>query len=138
MKKKFTEQLEDKKLSTPCRKVLESLKRHWNGLTTFIEHPEVPMDNNAAERGLRGGVIGRKNYYGSGSVASAEFTAITFTIIQTLLIWNINPQKWFSRFFDFIGSDWSKKFIQYLPWNMPPEKRAEFSLKKGYDPPQFK
>src|SRR3990170_6859829 len=59
------------------------------------EHAEVPMDNNTAERGLRGGAVGRKNYYGSSSIQSAEFTAIMFTIIQTLLIWNINPHAWF-------------------------------------------
>src|SRR5208337_4635596 len=28
------------------RKVLESLGNHWTGLTVFVEHPEVPMDNN--------------------------------------------------------------------------------------------
>ena len=32
------------------RKVLESLGNHWTGLTVFVEHPEVPMDNNTAER----------------------------------------------------------------------------------------
>ena len=32
------------------RKVLESLGDHWTGLTVFVEHPEVPMDNNTAER----------------------------------------------------------------------------------------
>lgn len=62
-KKKAAEQQEDKRLAEPCRKVLESLDRHWHGLITFIEHSEVPMDNNAAERGLRGGAVGRKNYY---------------------------------------------------------------------------
>ena len=135
LKKEMNKELENKELATPCRKALESLKRHWNGLTTFVEHPDVPMDNNAAERGLRGGVIGRKNYYGSGSVRSAEFSAIVFSVIQTLLIWNINPQVWFSSFFDFMGSGWSKNFDQYLPWNMSSEKRAELSLKRGYDPP---
>ena len=43
-------------------KVLESLGNHWTGLTVFVEHPEVPMDNNTAERSERGPVVGRKNY----------------------------------------------------------------------------
>ena len=43
------------------RKVLESLGEHWTGLTVFVEHPEVPMDNNTAERAERGPVVGRKN-----------------------------------------------------------------------------
>ncbi|HMB04809.1 MAG TPA: IS66 family transposase, partial [Isosphaeraceae bacterium] len=53
----------------PARcKVLESLRAHWTGLTVFVEHPEVPLDNNTAERSERGPVVGRKNYYGSGAV----------------------------------------------------------------------
>jgi len=134
-KAKADKQRKEKTLSEPCRKALESLDRHWQGLTTFLEYPEVPMDNNPAERGLRGGVVGRKNYYGSGSVESAEFTAIMFTIIQTLLIWEVNPQAWFDSFFNFIGNDWEKPFDHWLPWNMSLERRSEFSLKKSHDPP---
>jgi transposase len=134
-KQKAEKQREDKNLAQPCKKVLESLDRHWHGLTTFVEHPEIPMDNNTAERALRGGAVGRKNYYGSGSLKSADFTAIMFTIIQTLLIWKINPQAWFTGFFDFIGGDWDKKFDHWLPWNMSSEQLTKLSLKKYHDPP---
>ena len=54
-----------------ARKVLESLGNHWTGLTVFVEHPEVPMDNNTAERSERGPVVGRKNYYGPNAVKTA-------------------------------------------------------------------
>ena len=47
-------------LHRACQKVLLSLQRHWEGLTVFLDHPEVAMDNNAAERALRGPVVGRK------------------------------------------------------------------------------
>lgn len=133
--KKAATQRENKSLPAPCRKVLERLERHWHGLTTFIKYSEIPMDNNPAERGLRGGAVGRKNYYGSGSIESAEFTAIMFTIIQTLLIWGINPQAWFSRFFKFMGGEWGKTMDHLLPWNMSPEQRSELSLKRCRPPP---
>ena len=48
-----------------CAKVLRSLRNHWEGLTLFVADPDLPMDNNQAERALRG-PVGRKNYYGSG------------------------------------------------------------------------
>jgi transposase IS66 family protein len=35
------------------QKVLSSLHHHWDGLTVFVERPEVAMDNNTAERHLR-------------------------------------------------------------------------------------
>jgi len=136
-KEKADKQLSDTALAEPCRKVLESLNRHWNGLTTFVDHPEVPMDNNTAERGLRGSVVGRKNYYGSGSIESAEFAAIMFTIIQTLLIWGINPQKWLLDFFDFVGGNGSENIDSWLPWNMTSTERENLSLHTGknHDPP---
>ena len=52
-----------------------------------MDHPEIPMDNNTAERGLRRSVVGRKNYYGSGAVWSEELAADLFTIFGTLILW---------------------------------------------------
>ena len=48
-------------------KVLATLDREWDGLICHREFPELPLDNNASERALRGPVVGRKNFYGSGS-----------------------------------------------------------------------
>lgn len=134
-KKRAKDQLEKKALPIPCRKILESLERHWHGLTTFLENPTVPMDNNSAERGLRGSVVGRKNYYGSGSVKSAYFTAMMFTIIQTLLIWQINPRLWLSKFFNYRSSYPEESIDSWLPWNMDKELLAILKLKSAHDPP---
>jgi len=62
------EQLATPKLAEPCQKVLTSMKKHWSGLTVFVSSPWVPMDNNTAERDMRGPVVGRKNFYGSGAL----------------------------------------------------------------------
>ena len=32
-------------LATPCRKALESLHEHWDGLTRFVDDTRIPMDN---------------------------------------------------------------------------------------------
>lgn len=133
-KKKADIQMKNPDLAEPCKKALTSLERHWQGLNTFVHHSEVPMDNNAAERSLRGGAVGRKNYYGSGSLESAEFTAIMFTIIQTLLLWNINPQQWFTDFFNFMGSNWKKEFQSWMPWNMSHEQKDKTAHSR-HDPP---
>ncbi len=65
LQKEFSRQLQDKSLAWLAKKVLESLSEHFAGLTVFVDHPEVPIDNNKAERVQRGPVVGRKNYYGS-------------------------------------------------------------------------
>ena len=53
--------LADPLLAAPAAKVLQSMQTHWDGLTVFVDHPWIPMDNNTAELDLRGPVVGR-NY----------------------------------------------------------------------------
>ena len=79
--------------ATPARarKVLTTLDHEWDGLARHWEFPELPLDNNVAERAVRGPVVGRKNYYGSGSVASAELAGRAWTITATAARFGVNP-----------------------------------------------
>ena len=86
------------KLPAACAKVLRSLRNHWDGLTLFVEDPNLPMDNNQAERALRGPVVGRKNYYGSGAQWSGELSAALFSLFHTLERWRINPRTWLTEY----------------------------------------
>ncbi len=72
------EELKQEKLPAVRKKVLSSVVQHWDGLTVFVEHPEVPMDNSEAERRLRGPAMGRKNYWGSGAVWAGELAERCF------------------------------------------------------------
>lgn len=86
--------LADPDLHSTQKKALSSLKNHWSGLTVFLDHPQTPMDNNKAENNVRNPATGQKNYYGSGTEWSAELAAMLFSILQTIILWNINPQHW--------------------------------------------
>ena len=48
-------------------KALRSLVNHREGLCVFVDRPQVPLDNNLAERVLRGPAIGRRLSFGSDS-----------------------------------------------------------------------
>ena len=98
MEQQREQELEEAELHPARRKVLESLRHHWGGLTVFVDHPEVPMDNNTAERSERGPVVGRKNYYGSGAVWSGRLAAMLFSLFQTLALWGINPRLWLTAY----------------------------------------
>jgi transposase len=65
--------------------------REWDGLARHREFPELALDNNTSERALRGPVVGRKNYYGSGSVVSAELASRVWTITATAERAGLNP-----------------------------------------------
>jgi len=108
------------------RPILESLHNHWSGLTVFLTHPEVALDNNSAERALRTPVVGRKNYYGSGSIWSASLAAMMFSILQTVLVWGLNPRHWLSAFFDACaahGGTTPPDLAAFLPWQMTDERK---------------
>jgi transposase len=116
----------------PARqKVLESLGAHWTGLTVFVEHPEVPMDNNTAERAQRGPVVGRKNYYGSGAVWAGRLAAILFSLLQTLCLWQLNPRSWLTAYLTACAESGGKvpeDVERFLPWNLSEEDRRRWSL----------
>ena len=59
-------------------KALRSLLNHREGLSVFVDRPQVPLDNNRAERFLRGPAIGRRLSFGSDSEDGARFTAIMY------------------------------------------------------------
>ena len=127
MAREADRQLADPHLHRAARKVLQSMRERWSGYTIFVDRPEIPPDNNESERRLRNPVVGRKNYYGSGSQWSAMLTAILFTIFQTLLKNQIDPQKWLFGYFQACAENGGRApedLEAWLPWNLPAEKKA--------------
>jgi transposase len=118
------------------RPVLESLRHHWPGLTVFVEHPEVPMDNNTAERSERGPVVGRKNSDGSGAVWSGRLAAMLFSLFQTLALWGINPRIWLTAYLMACAESGGRapaKPEALLPWNLTEDQRRAWSLEPPSD-----
>jgi hypothetical protein len=52
------------------------------------------MTNNDAERALRAGVIGRKNFNGTRSRRGEVMTGMMYTLCSTAKIWGINPAEY--------------------------------------------
>lgn len=126
MAQKCDAQLAQKDLHPACKKVLESLKNHWPGLIVFVDHPEVPMDNNEAERLERLPVVGRKNFYGSGALWSGQLAAVLFSLFQTLALWKINPRLWLTAYLEACAANGGQapdSIEGFLPWKMTQEQR---------------
>ena len=126
MQQQYAAELANPQLRLPCRKVLESLQEHWGGLTLFVDDPRIPMDNNASERRLRGPAVGRKNYYGSGSLWSGRLAAMLFSIFATLKMAKLNPRKWLQWYLDSCAKEGGKAptdIKPFLPWNLTAEER---------------
>ena len=69
------------------------LRAHWDHLFTFLDKPDVPFDNNFAERQIRPAVILRKNSQSNRSQQGAATQAVLMTIYRTLKLRGHNPTK---------------------------------------------
>jgi transposase len=108
-------------LHPAAAKVLATLDREWEGLARHREFPDLPLDNNTSERALRGPVVGRKNYYGSGSVVSAELASQVWTITATAQQAGLNPLAYLRAYLDGCAqaggtAPHGQALTRFLPW----------------------
>jgi transposase len=71
--------------------------KRWSKLTRFLDDPRLPLDNNAAERALRGPVVGRKNHYGSKSRRGTEVAAIFYSLLESAKLVGVEPAMYLRR-----------------------------------------
>jgi transposase len=114
----------------PQRKVMKSLIKHWDGLTIFIDNPQIPMHNNEAERALRSVAVARNNFYGSQNEWSGKFNAICLSILHTAVNNKIDAKKYLFYYLDECSKNSSvpENLKSFLPFNLSEEKKKELSL----------
>ena len=111
-------------------KPLRSLLNHREGLCVFVDNPQVPMDNNAAERAFRKAVIGRRLSFGSDSEDGAKFTAIMYSVVGTLAMNGIDVRRWLEAWLKACAKNGGKPpddLSPWLPWSMSEERRRKFT-----------
>ena len=107
-------------------KALASLIRHRDGLCVFVDHPQVPMDNNVAERMQRGPVIARKLSFGSDSLEGARFSAMMYGIMGTVEMNGLDVRRWLEDWLSACaghGGQPPDDLAPWLPWLMDEDRR---------------
>ena len=107
-------------------KALRSLINHREGLSVFIDRPLTPMDNNAAERMIRGPAIGRRLSFGSDSKDGAKFTAVMYSVVGTLSMNGIDVLRWLEAWLEECAKNGRRPpadLSPWLPWSMNEERR---------------
>ncbi len=110
-------------------KALRSLLKHREGLSVFVDNPQVPMDNNVAEREFRRAVIGRRLCFGSDSEDGADFTAAMYSVLGTLALNGIDVLRWLEAWLEACAENDGQPpddLSPWLPWTMSEERRREF------------
>ena len=110
-------------------KALRSLVNHREGLCVFVDRPQVPLDNNLAERVLRGPAIGRRLSFGSDSENGARFTAVMYSVVGTLALNGIDVLRWLEAWLEACAKNAGRApddLSPWLPWSMSEERRRAF------------
>lgn len=100
-------------------KALSYLLNNYVGLTLFLAHPQLLIDNNPMERRLRNPVIGRKTWYGTHSKAGAKTAAILFTLVESCKLIEVNPREYF------------KSLVDDLHQGMPPYTPSQYKQRRN-------
>ena len=113
-------------LQEPAKKALATLDREWDGLTAHRDYPMVSMDNNLAERTIRGPVVTRKNAGGSRNGDTARNAAVIWTVTATARMAGLNILTYLTAYLDECGRNGGKPLTgpaleRFLPWNASPE-----------------
>jgi hypothetical protein len=92
--------------------------KRWPALSRFLGDGRLEIDNNIAERALRGIAIGRRNWLFAGSRVGGERAAAIYTVIQTCKANGVDPQAYIADVIAKIASDWpASRWDELLPWN---------------------
>lgn len=74
-----------------ARRLAKRLWKHADELFTFLDHPEVPFENNLAERMIRPAVILRKVSQSNRSEKGAAVQAVLMSVYRTLKLGGSDP-----------------------------------------------
>ena len=98
-------------------------------LRVFLEDGDVPIDNNASERAIRGFCVGKKNWQMIDTINGAKTSAIIYSIVETAKANNLKPYDYVQYLLEEIPkhmNDTNCSFLEdLLPWseNLPAEIR---------------
>ncbi|GAA4325330.1 IS66-like element ISEc8 family transposase [Pigmentiphaga soli] len=90
----------------------------WTALTRYVDDGRIEIDNNPAERALRGVALGRKNYLFAGSDAGGHSAAAIYSLLGTAAMNGIEPMAYLREVLARIGDHPVNRVDELLPWNL--------------------
>ena len=116
--------------SGQLRKAYTYILNQEKYLRVFLEAGEIPIDNNASERAIRGFCIGKKNWQMIDTINGAHSSAIIYSIAETAKANNLKPYDYFVYLLEEIPKHMEQKDRTFLEDLLPWSKKLPEGIRK--------
>jgi transposase len=111
-----------KSSKTTLAKAIQYALTRWDALARYAGDGRIAIDNNPAERSLRGIAVTRKNFLFLGSEAGGERAAVLYTVLETAKLNGLDPEAYLTGVIDrMVKGHPINRLTDLLPWNWKAE-----------------
>lgn len=100
-------------------------------LRVFLTDGDVPIDNNASERAIRGFCIGKKNWQMIDTINGARTSAIIYSIVETAKANNLRPFNYVQHLLEEIPKHMDDRDCSFLEELLPWSKKLPAEICKS-------
>lgn len=100
-------------------------------LRVFLTDGNVPIDNNASERAIRGFCIGKKNWQMIDTIHGAKSSAIIYSIVETAKANNLKPFDYVQHLLEEIPKHMNDKDCSFLEDLLPWSEKLPEGIRKA-------
>jgi hypothetical protein len=90
-------------------------RNQWAALNRYVGDGDLAIDNNAAERALRGIAVGRKNWLFAGSDEGGRRAAILYSLIESAKRVGVNPEAYLKDLLERVSSHPMSQIAELTP-----------------------
>ena len=110
---------------SPMGEAISYSLSNWDALNRYLEDGELAIDNNRAERILRGPVVGRNNWLFFGSDRGGRTAATLMSLVATCKDHGIDPFLYLRDVFERIAAHPASRIDEFLPDRWRQIRQAE-------------
>lgn len=100
-------------------------------LRVFLTDGDVPIDNNASERAIRGFCIGKKNWQMIDTIHGAKSSAVIYSIVETAKANNLKPFDYVQHLLEEIPKHMNDKDCSFLEDLLPWSEKLPAGIRKS-------
>lgn len=100
-------------------------------LRVFLTDGDIPIDNNASERAIRGFCIGKKNWQMIDTIHGAKSSAVIYSIVETAKANNLKPFDYVQHLLEEIPKHMNDKDCSFLEDLLPWSEKLPAGIRKA-------